>query len=78
MQSEQQPITFKSHEASAYLGISEYLLRKLAREGKIAHIRAGKILLFRQAALDNFLQTSEEASVRREPVAVNGIRAVSL
>jgi len=46
------PVTFRVPDACAYLGISHYLLRKLVREQKIAHIRAGKLLLFRQDALD--------------------------
>ena len=74
----QETITFRIPEASAYLGISDYLLRKLAREKKIAHIRAGKLLLFRQASLDAYLLEAEQASLRRDPSGVNKLRAVAM
>ena len=62
-QSTSPPITFRVTDACAYLGISEYLLRKLVREKRIAHVRAGKLLLFRQATLNEYLENAEAESL---------------
>ena len=72
------PITFRIPEACAYLGISEYLLRKLVREQKIPYIRAGKLFLFRQASLDAFLSEAEKASIPSSQAVMHGIRSVAL
>ena len=72
------PVTFRVRDASGYLGISEYLLRKLVQERRIAHIRAGKLILFRQDALDAFLTTSEQGTLDLEAESVHGIRPVPL
>ena len=72
------PVTFRVRDASGYLGISEYLLRKLVQERKIAHIRAGKLILFRQDALDAFLTNSEQGTLYLEAESVHGIRPVPL
>lgn len=72
----QQPVTLRVPDACAYLGISHYLLRKLVRERKIAHIRAGKLLLFRQEALDAYLENAESEACESEDTVVYGIRAI--
>ena len=76
MVSVQETITLRVPDACTYLGISHYLLRKLVRERKIAHIRAGKLLLFRQESLDAYLENAESETRRLEDPVVYGIRAI--
>lgn len=45
------------HEAAAYLGISAFSLRKLAREGKVPAGRIGRQWRFHKEDLDEFLRS---------------------
>lgn len=47
-------------EAASYLGISEWLLWRLTKEGLIPHFRAGNRLLFRKESLDNWMLEQEK------------------
>lgn len=60
------PVTLDVRNACAYLQISDYLLRQLVRERRIPHLRLGKRILFRQQALDAFLDSVEADSVRHQ------------
>jgi excisionase family DNA binding protein len=50
-------------EARHYLGCSKYQLRKACERRLIKHIRLGALYRFRKSALDEFLDSSELASV---------------
>jgi excisionase family DNA binding protein len=54
------PATLKARLAAEYLGISYWKLLDMAKKGEIPHIRAGKLVLFRQATLDRWLAEQEE------------------
>ena len=71
------PVTLDVTTASQILGVSEYLVRKLVRERKLPHIRLGGAILFRQTAIDQFLQDQELASIRSGGTVTSGIRKVS-
>ena len=71
------PVTIDVPGASRYLGVSAYLVRKLVSEGKLPHLRLGARILFRQAALDEYLHDLEVKSVRHEEaIMTRGIREV--
>ena len=54
----------KAREAAAYLGVSYWLLLEMAKRGEVPHIRAGKLVLFRKEALDDWMRQQEQLSVR--------------
>jgi|LFRM01.1.fsa_nt_gb excisionase family DNA binding protein len=56
--------TLKAKEAAAYLGVSYWLLLEMAKRGEVPHIRAGKLVLFRKEALDDWMRQQEQLSVR--------------
>ena len=56
--------TLKAREAAAYLGVSYWLLLEMAKRGEVPHIRAGKLVLFRKEALDDWMRQQERLSVR--------------
>jgi len=56
--------TMKSKEAAKYLGIAEYRLRALTKQGKIMHIKAGNRYLYKRKSLDFWLEEIQEASVQ--------------
>jgi excisionase family DNA binding protein len=56
--------TLKAREAAAYLGVSYWLLLEMAKRGEVPHIRAGKLVLFRKEALDDWMRQQEQLSVR--------------
>jgi excisionase family DNA binding protein len=72
------PVTYRVRDASRYLGISEYLLRKLVLERKIAHTRAGKLILFRKETLDAYLSESENGSIGITEEVTHGIRRIHM
>lgn len=45
---------YSSQEAAKQLGVSETYIRKLAREGKIGHLRIGKLYKFEEQHLEEF------------------------
>lgn len=55
---------FEGQEAAAYLGVSYWLLLEMAKRGEVPHIRAGKLVLFRKEALDDWMRQQEQLSVR--------------
>jgi excisionase family DNA binding protein len=57
------PATFKAKQAAEYIGISYWKILDMVKKGEIPHIRAGRLVLFRQVTLDNWLQEQEAASV---------------
>lgn len=61
-----QRTTYTTQMAKDYLGISYWLLLKMVKEKKIPHIRAGNLILFRKAALDNWLTEQEAASINQD------------
>ena len=56
--------TLKAKEAAAYLGVSYWLLLEMAKRGEVPHIRAGKLVLFRKEALDDWMRQQEQLSIR--------------
>lgn len=56
--------TLKAKEAAAYLGVSYWLLLEMAKRGEVPHIRAGRLVLFRKEALDDWMRQQEQLSVR--------------
>lgn len=56
------PVTLKSKQAAAYLGISYWKILDMVKKGEIPHIRAGALVLFRQATLDRWLAEQEAAN----------------
>lgn len=56
--------TLKAREAAAYLGVSYWLLLEMAKRGEVPHIRAGRLVLFRKEALDDWMRQQEQLSVR--------------
>mgnify|MGYP000900398974 CR=1 FL=1 len=57
--------TMKSKEAAVYLGITEYRLRKLTKQGEIMHFTAGNRFLYKRKSLDIWLEEIQEASVKK-------------
>jgi excisionase family DNA binding protein len=58
--------TMKVKEASAYLGITEWQLRTLAKQGKIKHLRSGNRYLFRRHSLDLWMIEVQENSIKKD------------
>jgi excisionase family DNA binding protein len=56
------PATLKARLAAEYLGISYWKLLDMVKKNEIPHIRAGKLVLFRQSTLDRWLTEQETAS----------------
>ena len=56
--------TFTAKEASAYLGISYWLILEMAKRGEVPHFRAGKIVLFRQQTLDDWMGWQEQLNAK--------------
>lgn len=57
--------TIKTKEAAAYLGITEYRLRTLTKQGEIKHFTAGNRFLYKRKSLDMWLEEIQEASVNK-------------
>lgn len=55
----------KTKEAAEYLGITEYRIRALTKQGEIKHFKAGNRILYKRDALDQWLYEAQEASVKR-------------
>lgn len=58
--------TMKVKEATGYLGITEWQLRTLAKQGKIKHLRSGNRYLFRRDSLDFWLKEVQEESIKKD------------
>ncbi len=56
-----------SHEAAAYLAVSEASLYRLVRSGEVPHTRVGKSLRFRIAELDAYLEARTSREWTRAP-----------
>ena len=57
------PVTLKARQAAAYLGISYWKILDMVKKGEIPHIKVGKLVLFRQETLDQWLVEQEQQSV---------------
>lgn len=65
MQTERiQRTTLTAKEAAEYLGISYWLITQLVRRKQIPCSRVGKRILFRKEALDIYLSTKENDSLK--------------
>lgn len=51
------------HEAAAYLGISAFSLRKMAREGKVPAGRVGRLWRFHKEDLDEFIRSQYKREI---------------
>ncbi|NRR04565.1 helix-turn-helix domain-containing protein [Brevibacillus sp. RS1.1] len=51
-------------EAAVYIRISEYTLREAVRKKQIPHYRIGSRILFRKAALDEWIEQQEKANCK--------------
>lgn len=56
------PVTLKARQAAGYLGISYWKILDMVKKGEIPHIKAGKLVLFRQETLDRWIMEQEAAS----------------
>ena len=58
--------TMKTKEAAEYLGITEWRLRLLSKQGKIQHFRAGNRFLYKRKSLDLWLENELACSVEQK------------
>ena len=56
------PATVKAKQAAKYLNISYWKILDMVKKGEIPHIKAGKLVLFRQTTLDRWLAEQEAAN----------------
>lgn len=65
----------KVAEAAKYAGISQYAMRMLIKQGKIAHVVVGdRIFLISQAAIDDYIKQSEANSIKKEENNIYGLK----
>ncbi len=57
--------TLTMREAAEYLGVSYWLVNQLVRRKQIPCARVGGRVLFRVQALDEYLNTREQESLKR-------------
>lgn len=55
--------TIKIKQAADYLGLSDYMIRKLCRAKQLPHIKAGGVYLFRTHSLDEWMNKQEQKSL---------------
>ena len=55
--------TIRIKEAAEYLGLSEYLVRKMCKTKQLPHIKAGGIYLFRKSSLDEWMKRQEDSNL---------------
>lgn len=60
--------------AAAYLGISEISMRRLVSSGSIEHARIGRLLKFRQSALDAFVRSRTQPALNDQERATANLR----
>lgn len=58
--------TMKTKEATEYLGITEWQLRTLTKQGKIQHFKAGNRFLYKRKSLDLWLENELASSVEHK------------
>lgn len=58
--------TMKTKEAAEYLGITEWQLRILTKQGKIQHFKAGNRFLYKRKSLDLWLENELISSVEHK------------
>lgn len=58
--------TMKTKEAAEYLGITEWRLRLLSKQGKIQHFKAGNRFLYKRKSLDLWLENELANSVEQK------------
>ena len=64
MNNEIKRTTLTMKEASEYLGISYWLINQLVKRKEIPFLKLGGKYLFRVAALEDYLNTKEQQSLR--------------
>lgn len=52
--------------AAEYIGVSEWKLRDMVAQKAIPHFRAGRILLFRRASIEEWMERQEAAAMEQE------------
>src|SRR5690554_1200795 len=58
--------TMKTKEAAEYLGITDWQLRTLTKQGKIQHFKAGNRFLDKKKSLDLWLENELSSSVEQK------------
>jgi len=58
--------TMRTKEAAEYLGITEWRLRLLSKQGKIQHFKAGNRFLYKRKSLDLWLENELASSVEQK------------
>lgn len=66
----------KLKEAAIYLGISEWLLRKLCRERKIPFARLGSLYVFDVEILNTFLKHQQIKSTNFDTDEATGLKII--
>lgn len=59
---------FTVKETAPYIGASEWMVREMVRLKQIPHYRIGSRILFRKAALDEWISKQEQGNWRQEGV----------
>lgn len=59
---------FTVKEAAPYIGASEWMVREMVRLKQIPHYRIGSRILFRKAALDEWISKQEQVNWQQEGV----------
>ena len=57
--------TMTTKETAEYLGISYWLLGKMARENKIPHFKIGGKILFRKKVIDEYMEEQEKVTFNK-------------
>jgi excisionase family DNA binding protein len=55
---------FSYREAAAYLGVTERRMRRAVALREVPYIKVGKLVRFRQEALDEFIEANTVAAAR--------------
>lgn len=63
---------WKAPQAAELMHCSTAKVYRLAREGKLPHVRVGVSVLFPRRQLVRWLETQAEASVQAQPVEMTG------
>ena len=70
--------TIRIKEAAQYLGLSEYLVRKMCKAKQLPHIKAGGIYLFRESSLDEWMNQQESKNANTKPSnQIYGIHSIT-
>lgn len=73
-----QKATMEAKQAAQYIGCSYWTILELAKKGMIPHIRLGHRVLFRELALDQWMDEKEKQSTAKtEETAYGKLRRVA-